>query len=222
MNTMDRPLVPRSQRVFGETVYWITVLAAIICIVGPLISFINMDNNVLNPHFLMQKLFDGKPAEAEGFALVDNASAGATTLRLEDTKDLAEGKEVLIRDEVKRETAVIASVDEDNKIVTLESPLQKTFIVGKDTQLAEKTIWDPALDDVAENPQGGHFWKDNLTAGDGFTQLGLVLGCAVGLPAMVIAALVLAFKEKSRGWALGALWISFMVGVSIVGLISLH
>ena len=42
--------VPASQIVYGEIIYWVTIVACIICMVGPLIAMINVDNNVLNPH----------------------------------------------------------------------------------------------------------------------------------------------------------------------------
>ena len=44
----------------------------------------------------------------------------------------------------------------------------------------------------------------------------------VALPAMVAAALIFIFKEKTIGWALGALWIAGLVTISIIGVASLH
>lgn len=79
----ERPPVPLSQRVFGEVVYWITIVCAILCIIGPIIAFIDMDENVLNPHFLMQNIFDGMSAESVT-ELEEDVPAGATSLNLED------------------------------------------------------------------------------------------------------------------------------------------
>jgi hypothetical protein len=48
--------MPVSQRVYGEVIYWITVVAAIICMVGPVIAMISVDNNVMNPHYLFAEI----------------------------------------------------------------------------------------------------------------------------------------------------------------------
>jgi hypothetical protein len=52
--------MPKAQIIYGEIVYWVTILAAIICMIGPLISMINVDNNTLNPHYLFAAIFEGK------------------------------------------------------------------------------------------------------------------------------------------------------------------
>ena len=62
MNTEERPTMPRAQIIYGEIVYWITILSAIICMIGPLISMIDIDNNVLNPHYLFASIFEGQDA----------------------------------------------------------------------------------------------------------------------------------------------------------------
>ena len=51
------------------------------------------------------------------------------------------------------------------------------------------------------------------------TQLGLIIGCAVGVPAMGGAALILTFKEKSFGWALAAMGIVLLILAPALGLI---
>ena len=63
MNAEERPKMPREQIIYGEIVYWITIAAAIICMIGPVIAMSNTDNNVLNPHFLFAKIFEGKDAQ---------------------------------------------------------------------------------------------------------------------------------------------------------------
>ncbi len=60
MSASERPQMPKAQTVYGETVYWITIAAAIISIIGPVIAVANIDNNVLNPHFLFTAIFEGK------------------------------------------------------------------------------------------------------------------------------------------------------------------
>jgi len=55
--------IPVEQAVYGDTVYWVTILAAIICMIGPLVSMVFVDDNVLNPHYLFAAIFAGKDSE---------------------------------------------------------------------------------------------------------------------------------------------------------------
>ena len=78
MSMEERPKMPRAQIVYGEVVYWVTIVAALICMVGPFIAMWNVDNNVLNPHFLFAKIFEGKSsvtvwAEAGPFKLTEKS-----------------------------------------------------------------------------------------------------------------------------------------------------
>jgi hypothetical protein len=216
----ERPIVPVSQRIFGELVYWITVLCAILCIVGPLITFIDMDNNVLNPHTLFGNIFDGMPTEAGGIDLEEDVMAGDTVLKLDDVGDFEVDQTINITadDEVVESDLVIASIDEDANTITLTTGLQNAYSTENDIQVAEETIWDSADGNV----KGGHYWLDHFTKGDGFTLFGMVLGCAVGIIAMIITGLYLLLKEKSVGWALGSFFIAFMSAISMIGLISVE
>ena len=63
MTTEERPIMPRAQLVYGAIIYWITIAAAILCMIGPVISMASVDNNVLNPYYLFAAIFDGKNAE---------------------------------------------------------------------------------------------------------------------------------------------------------------
>ena len=140
---MNSPKIGRSQIVFGDIIYWFTVAAALLCMIGPALSFAVMETNVLNPHLLFSQMWSG----------MDPASIWA------------------------------ASGDATNT---------------------------------------GNRWFYSLAGGDGITQLGLVIGCSVALPAMLVAAIIFIFKEKTIGWGLGSLWIAGLVGISILGLVSLH
>ncbi len=62
MTAEETPIMPRAQLVYGAIVYWITVAAAIICMIGPVISLASPNNNVLNPYFLFAGIFEGKNA----------------------------------------------------------------------------------------------------------------------------------------------------------------
>ena len=63
MKTEEKPKMPLAQILYGEIVYWITIVAAIICMIGPVISMVSKDNNVLNPHYLFSAIFAGKNVE---------------------------------------------------------------------------------------------------------------------------------------------------------------
>ena len=63
MSAREKPVIQKTQIVYGEIIYWITILAAIICMIGPVISMVSVENNVMNPHFLFSAIFEGKNAE---------------------------------------------------------------------------------------------------------------------------------------------------------------
>lgn len=112
----ERPAVPLSQRVFGEVVYWITVFCAVLCIVGPIVAFVNMDENVLNPHFLMQDIFDGMAAES-AIELEQDIAGGDIELHLKDTGDFETLMDNL-RD--KSGIALIQSVSAGDTVLNVE------------------------------------------------------------------------------------------------------
>ncbi|MFC1821869.1 hypothetical protein ACFL9T_04120 [Thermodesulfobacteriota bacterium] len=60
MNTDEKPSMPKAQVVYGEIVYWITIIACIICMIGPVISVASPENNVMNPYKLFNAIFEGK------------------------------------------------------------------------------------------------------------------------------------------------------------------
>lgn len=59
----ERPAMPASQIIYGDTVYWLCVLAAIACMIGPMLALFNVDNNMANPHYLYGAIFSGKSPE---------------------------------------------------------------------------------------------------------------------------------------------------------------
>jgi len=301
----EKVVIPASQRVFGDIVYWITILAALLCIIGPMIAIINIDKNVINPHYLMQNIFDGMKPDFEEQNLEFNAVAGDNRIAVEDAEKFDDPEKVdrdvqirILSDEGLGEIATIIAINKSDNTLELSDGLLNSYVAGH-TEVAEVTVWDAKgnrrlaanaqagqqtlelmsverLDNptqenaiaimiedthnrevamvesidrqtntltltsglansysvtdtakisqvtVVDDTRGGHFWADNFTTGDGLTQFGLVLGCAVGLPAMVGAAMIFGFKEKRSGWALAALWIAFMIAVSAIGLISLE
>lgn len=139
---MERPKMPLAQSMYGAVIYWITIAAAIICMIGPVIALLNVDNNVVNPHYLFDAIFKGQSAQE-----VWEAGGGAFP--------------------------------------------------------------------------GGHFYISRLNFGDGFTQLGLALGCGVAFPALIAAAIGY-IKEKNYGYMLLSLWVAFMVAFSMIGILKGH
>jgi hypothetical protein len=63
MNIKNRPQMPRAQIYYGEIIYWITIMACIICMIGPVLSLASPENNILNPYKLFDSIFEGKTAE---------------------------------------------------------------------------------------------------------------------------------------------------------------
>ena len=62
MNTVQKPEMPKAQTVYGAIVYWITIASCLICMVGPVISVANPENNVLDPYKVFNAIFQGKDA----------------------------------------------------------------------------------------------------------------------------------------------------------------
>ena len=58
MNDAQQPQMPRAQRIYGEIIYWITILACLICMIGPAISVAAPDNNVLDPYKVFNAIFE--------------------------------------------------------------------------------------------------------------------------------------------------------------------
>ncbi|MFC1994572.1 hypothetical protein ACFLVD_00310 [Chloroflexota bacterium] len=138
---MEKPKIPLSQIVFGDFIYWLSIVAALMCIIGPVIGMLSVSDNVLNPHHLFATIWEGKNAEA---------------------------------------------------------------------------VWQ----EVGGEFPGGHFWLHNLTGGDGFTQLGLVIGCASALPALLAAAVVYLWKKpRAYVFAFLALWIVALILISLLGIV---
>jgi hypothetical protein len=63
MDSKQEHKIPVEQILYGDVVYWVTIGAAIICMIGPLLSMVSADNNVLNPHYLFAAIFAGSDPE---------------------------------------------------------------------------------------------------------------------------------------------------------------
>jgi hypothetical protein len=62
MDIENRPKMPRAQIIYGEIIYWITVLACLVCMIGPVIALAFPKRNILNPYRLFDAIFAGKSA----------------------------------------------------------------------------------------------------------------------------------------------------------------
>ena len=58
--TLRMPAMPMSQIVYGEIVYWVTILSALIVTIGPTLALIFTDNNIMHPNFTFGAIFAGK------------------------------------------------------------------------------------------------------------------------------------------------------------------
>lgn len=58
----ERPIMPKAQSVYGECVYYLTIVTCLICIIGPVLAMISPENNVINPYFLFAEIFEGRTA----------------------------------------------------------------------------------------------------------------------------------------------------------------
>ena len=110
--------------------------------IGPVLALWNVDNNVVNPHYLFDAIFKGAPAQE---------------------------------------------------------------------------VWEAG----GGSFPGGHFYLSNLTSGDGFTQLGLALGCGVAFPALIAAAIGY-IKDRTYGYMFLCFWVAFMVAFSMIGIMKGH
>jgi len=137
---MEEPKVPLPQIVYGKIIYWLCIIAALICTIGPVLAIAFPDKNLMNPHYLFFNIWQGNTPEA---------------------------------------------------------------------------VWQQ----VGGGFPGGHFWLQNLNTWDGFTQLGIVIGCSCACLALLGASIAfLREKPQSYGWALVSLLVASLVLLSALGI----
>lgn len=54
----------RPQLVYGRCIYWLSIIAATMCAIGPVITVAYPDNNFMDPHYLFYSIWEGKTAGA--------------------------------------------------------------------------------------------------------------------------------------------------------------
>jgi hypothetical protein len=107
---------------------------------------------------------------------------------------------------------VISVASPDNNVLN-PYKLFNAIFQGKDAQ----TVWQ----EVGGKFPGGHFYLKNLTYGDGFTQLGLALGCSVALWALLAAAIAYT-ADRIYFYVILSLWVAALVTVSMIGIVGMH
>jgi hypothetical protein len=215
---LDQVKMPVAQIVYGEFVYWVTVLSALVCMVGPVIALASPDGNLLNPHYLFARIFDGEsPAgvwalsstgEVGLDATVGGESRPGTTVH--EALSILDGLEAPASLELEGLTVSALAGEEGERAFTLDPG-------GKvPHERAREAVLERYSREVFHD---GHFWATHTGRGDGFTQLGLALGCSVALWALLATALAYV-RERFYLYAFLALWVSALVFLSAAGIIS--
>ena len=58
----DKPVVPLAGVIYGDIIYWGTILATIVVIIGSIITF-TTHNNYIDPNYLLSAIWQGKNVE---------------------------------------------------------------------------------------------------------------------------------------------------------------
>jgi hypothetical protein len=56
----DHPTQPSSQCVYGGFVYWLSLIASMICTLAPVIAIAFPGRNIMNPYYLFSAIWEGK------------------------------------------------------------------------------------------------------------------------------------------------------------------
>jgi len=168
MTDIQKPKVPRSQSVFGALVYWITILAAIMCILGPLIAFTDLDANIINPHYEMSNIFDGMKPNFELQELQANVEEGSQFLTVKDASKFDNpedvGRDVNIRitgEDGRGEIATIVSINTGTNTLEISEPLLNSYS-AQQTEIGELSVWDSP---------GNFFLDSNVDANTDYLKL---------------------------------------------------
>ncbi|MDH5229724.1 MAG: DUF1634 domain-containing protein [Gammaproteobacteria bacterium] len=58
----ERPHIPVAGVVYGDTIYWITIAATVIVIIGSVISFVT-NNTYIDPTYMLSSIWEGKTVD---------------------------------------------------------------------------------------------------------------------------------------------------------------
>lgn len=59
-NTEQRPDIPQAGVIFGDLIYWITIVATGVAIVGSILTFLVSQGNYIEPAYLLSSIWEGK------------------------------------------------------------------------------------------------------------------------------------------------------------------
>ena len=107
---------------------------------------------------------------------------------------------------------VIAMVSVDNNVMNPHYLFSAIF-EGKNAE----TIWR----EVGGGFPGGHFYLKYPWFGDGFTQLGLALGCSSALWGLLAVSFVY-LRKKNYVYVALSLWVAALVFLSALGIVKGH
>jgi len=232
------PKVPVESVVYGEVVYWVTILAAILCMAGPLLAVASPERNLLDPHKVFAAIF----AEEEPggvWALSANEEprlpvtiANAPEAGEHDAMGVHEAVEVVegLEEPVDGASGAEMTIGGELKLVRRAGGEGAEFALHRirdgeadggvivSARKARAEMLDLYKREVVSS---GHYWMDRPGHGDSLTQFGLALGCSVALWGLLLAASVY-LRKGILLFALLALWVAGLVFVSAAGLVNLH
>ena len=235
----ETPVVPIESLVYGEVVYWITILAAIVCMIGPLVAVANPGNNLLDPHLVFANIF-AQEEPGGVWALSANEEPHLQVTRGGGQEELTES--VGVHTAVKLlEGIAVPKAGEPLPFMTFGGELKLVRMAEGAEEGSEFTlhrIHDGEADEgkiVSANKArvemmdeyknevvtDGHFWMKDPLSGDGLTQFGLALGCSVALWGLLLAFGIYV-RKKILLYALLGLWVAALVFVSAAGFVNLH
>lgn len=61
---MERPKIPLPHIVYGKFIYWLSIIAAMICTIGLVFAIAFPDKNFMNPHYLFFTIWQGNSPQA--------------------------------------------------------------------------------------------------------------------------------------------------------------
>ncbi|MEA3428784.1 MAG: hypothetical protein U9Q84_06170 [Thermodesulfobacteriota bacterium] len=59
----ERPKIPASNYVPGAIIYWICIAGGLLCMIGPMVSIISIENNVAEPFKVFDMVWNGQSAD---------------------------------------------------------------------------------------------------------------------------------------------------------------
>jgi hypothetical protein len=233
MNPIEKTKVPLAQRSYGEIVYWVTILAALICMVGPVVAMASPGKNILDPSRLFGNIFAGeKPLSVWALSSTEEVklmvsvgsehegwSRPATELGPREAAELlaelpppGDGEATGAVLEIEGRLRLGRGAGETYLDLRPEPPDELDAAEARDRLLA---VYG------GEVFHDGHFWAEHLGAGDGLTQFGLALGCSVALWALIVAAGAY-LRDKVMLYVILALWVAALVFLTAANLVQAH